>query len=279
MTTWTHFEDCDSPGGECNESDAPSGAPPRDFRELFRQVLLVTFAGFVYFGVRGLTQGSPSEAIERGLGILEWEESLGIAIEREAQQLIVGSEMLVTLANWVYIWFHWPVIIATLVWLHRNHRLEYLLLRNAMFVSGAIGMVIFAIYPVAPPRLTEAGFIDTVTDLSTSYRVLQPPALVNKYAAVPSLHVGWNLLVGIIVLTVATHTIPRIFAALSPLAMILAVVLTANHYVIDAVAGIIVAMIGLAVAQRIPASMRSLGRQKDGSPKPEKKNDEPKLSP
>jgi len=236
MTTWTHFEDSDGPGGECNESDAPSGNPPRDFRELFRQVLLVTFAGFVYFGVRGLTQGSPAEAVERGLGILEWEESLGIAIEREAQQLIVGSEMLVTLANWVYIWFHWPVIIATLVWLHRNHRLEYLLLRNAMFVSGAIGMVIFALYPVAPPRLTEAGFIDTVTDLSTSYRVLQPPALVNKYAAVPSLHVGWNLL-----------------------------------------AGIIVAMIGLAVAQRIPASLRSMGRAEKASAEPEM-TDEPKLS-
>jgi len=257
MTTWTHFEDTGA-GGEEVGPDSPHTNPPRDFRELFRQVLLVTFAGFVYFAVRGLTEGSPAEAVERGLDILEWEESVGIAIEKEAQDLIAGSEMLVTLSNWVYIWFHWPVIIATLVWLHRNHRVKYLLLRNAMFISGAIGMVIFAIYPVAPPRLTEAGFVDTVTDLSTSYRVLQPPALVNKYAAVPSLHVGWNLLVGIVVLTVATHKIPRIFAALSPIAMIIAVVLTANHYVIDAVAGIIVAMIGLAFAHKIPTSVRTV---------------------
>jgi len=257
MTTWTQYES-DDPTGDHFGLNSDSENPPRDFRELLRQVLLVTLGGFIYFGVRGLTEGSPAEAEARGLGILEWEESLGIAIEREAQALIANSEMLVTISNWVYIWFHWPVIIATLVWLHRNHRVQYLLLRNAMFISGAIGMVIFALYPVAPPRLTEAGFVDTVTELSNSYRILQPPALVNKYAAVPSLHVGWNLLVGIVILTVARHKITRVFAALSPLAMIVAVVLTANHYVVDAVAGIIVAMVGLTLAQKLPERWRTV---------------------
>ncbi|MGE0309384.1 MAG: phosphatase PAP2 family protein, partial [Acidimicrobiia bacterium] len=123
----------------------------------------------------------------------------------------------------------------------------YVVLRNAMFISGAIGLVIFATYPVAPPRLLPpgSGFIDTVTQWSTSYRVLQPPSLVNKYAAMPSLHAGWNLLVGIALWHAFTSKRVRTFAVASPLLMAFAVVATANHYVIDAIAGAALSLVGL----------------------------------
>lgn len=218
------------------------------FVELAKQIFFVVLGALFYFGVRGLTEGSPHEAVRRGREILEWERRLGIDIEQRAQDLITDSDTLVTLANWVYIWLHWPIIILTLLWLHRTRRLDYLILRNAMFVSGAIGLVIFALYPVAPPRLADPGFVDTVTELSKSYRILQPPALVNKYAAVPSLHVGWNLLVGIAVYRAATRWWLRALAAAGPAAMTAAVIFTANHYVIDAVAGAAVALAGLAIA-------------------------------
>ncbi len=117
-----------------------------------------------------------------------------------------------------------------------------------MFISGAIGLVILILFPVAPPRLMPAGFVDTVTELSTSYRVLQPPSLINKFAAVPSLHVGWNLLVGILIFTTSRNRLARLFALGGPLLMATAVVLTANHYIVDAVAGSIVALAGLAGA-------------------------------
>ena len=81
---------------------------------------------------------------------------------------------------------------------------RFLRLRNAMMVSGAIGLIVFASYPVAPPRLRGLGLVDTVTSSSTAYRVLQPPAFVNQYAAMPSLHSGWDLLVGIAIVTAAT---------------------------------------------------------------------------
>ena len=101
--------------------------------------------------------------------------------------------------HWFLVALSLGVLVAvTLLVLYLHRRPIYLRLRNAMFISGAAGLVVFATYPVAPPRLLDGGpFVDTVTTWSNSYRVLQPPSLVNKYAAVPSLHVGWNLLVGI----------------------------------------------------------------------------------
>jgi hypothetical protein len=154
----------------------------------------------------------------------------------------------VTAVNWIYIWGHWPAIAGVLVWLHRTRRDAYRLMRNAIFVSGAIGLVIFAAYPVAPPRLSGLGFVDTVTEHSNSYRVLQPPALANKYAAVPSLHVGWNLLVGVFLWRHGRRHLVRALGLASPVMMFAAVVLTANHYVIDGLLGLAVAASGLAIA-------------------------------
>ena len=223
-------------------------------RDLVPQILLATIAGLVYFGVRGLTQGAPAEAVTRGLRILEFEARLGLDLERGAQALILESDTWTTLANWVYIWGHWPVIITALLVLHRYRRSEYLRLRNGLFISGLIGMMIFALFPTAPPRLMGLGFVDTLDELSTSYRVLQPPALVNKYAALPSLHVGWNLLVAISVYRASSRRIARLLAIASVTAMVLAVVFTGNHWVVDTVAGTLVALAGLAIATRIGRS-------------------------
>ena len=214
--------------------------------ELSLQIALMVAAALFYFAVRGLTEGDVSEAVARGDAVLRFEGALGIAIEQSLQNAVLGSQVLTTLSNWVYIWLHWPVIALTLVWLHRSHRQGYVLLRNAMFVSGAIGLAIFALFPVAPPRHLPDQFVDTVTELSRSYRVLQPPQLINEYAAVPSLHVGWNLLIGIFLVRYSRHAAVRVFGVISPVLMAVAVVTTANHYVIDGVLGSIVALVGLA---------------------------------
>src|SRR6185312_9767346 len=113
----------------------------------------------------------------------------------------------------------------------------YFRLRNAMLISGAIGLVIFTLFPLAPPRLAELGLVDTVTRSSDAYRVLQPTMFTNQYAAMPSLHVGWDLLVGLAILAAARGPLLRAFGAVMPVLMVAAVVLTANHYIVDAIAG------------------------------------------
>jgi membrane-associated phospholipid phosphatase len=220
------------------------------WRDVATQFALVFGAAIFYFLVRGVTQGSVERAERNARAILRAERALGIDVEMGAQALIVGQHVLVMLANWVYIWGHWPVVIATLYSLHRWRPQHYLMLRNALFVSGAIGIVIYITFPVAPPRLLGSGYQDTVTQFSTSYRLLQPPALVNKYAAMPSLHAGWNLLAGIALFSAVRHRGLRLVSVLGPVAMALAVVFTGNHYVLDVVAGEVVALVGLALSQR-----------------------------
>jgi hypothetical protein len=210
-----------------------------------------------YFGVRNRTVGSPEAAFANAQRLLDLERWLGIARESTVQSAVVGSDLLVTLANWVYIWGHWPVILttATLLFVYRRER--YYVLRNALFISGGIGFAFFAFLPVAPPRLLDLGLVDTVTDQSNAYRALQPPGLTNQYAALPSLHVGWNLAVGIVLLMTTTHLAIRIFAVASPAAMAFAVVATANHFILDVAAGFVVVLIGLAGALAIERHSRT----------------------
>jgi len=218
---------------------------------LVREIALVVAAMLAYFGIRNQTVGGAQEAYANAEGIVDLEQSLHVAWEEVVQNAVVGSDVLVTLTNWVYIWGHWPVIlgVATALYLYRRER--YYLLRNALFVSGAIGFVFFAFFPVAPPRLLDLGLVDTVTNESSSYRALQPPGLTNQYAAFPSLHVGWNIVVGIVLLLTTARLAVRLFAVAMPLAMGFAVIATANHFILDVVGGLALVMVGLVVALAI----------------------------
>jgi membrane-associated phospholipid phosphatase len=239
-------------------------------RDVAREVGLVGLALLVYFGIRNRTAGGAGDAFANGEDLLHLEGALGMAWEKGLQSAILSIDPLVTLANWVYIWGHWPVILLTGVALFSFRRDRYYLLRNAMFVSGAIGFLFYAFLPVAPPRLLDLGLVDTVTEYSNAYRALQPPGLTNQYAAFPSLHAGWNLLVGIVLLGSSSHLLVRSFAVASPLAMGFAVVVTANHFVLDVVAGTVVVLFGLWVAKRLSrrsaATLAAGGTSDDRTP-------------
>ena len=198
-----------------------------------RESSLIALAILTYFGVRNVTAGSPHVAFENARRVVRFESGAGLDWEHGVQKLTIRSDTLVDLANWIYIWGHWPVILTTAVVLFLFRRERYVLLRNAFFVSGAIGFLFFALFPVAPPRLLDLGLVDTVTTESHAYRALQPPGLTNQYAAFPSLHVGWNVLIGVVLFTTTTAIVVRMFAVALPVAMSFAVVATANHYVVD----------------------------------------------
>ena len=216
--------------------------------EWIRELGLVLVGLLVYFGVRAATSDEAGPAQAHARSLVHLEQTLGIARESDVQGLIIDHHALVTFANWVYIWGHWPLIAVSAAWLFRRRPDAYRLMRTAIFASGAIGMIIFLAYPVAPPRLTGAGLTDTVTSYSHAYRALQPPSLMDRYAALPSLHFGWDLLVGLTLARFHPKMVVRVLGALMPVAMGLAVVMTANHYVIDVIVGGLVALAGLAIA-------------------------------
>jgi hypothetical protein len=217
----------------------------------WREILILIGAWLVYFGIRALSEGRAEVARAHARSVLHLEQTLGIAWEQGAQRPLSQHQWLLTAANWVYVWGHWPVIAASALWLFHRRPAAYRELRLAFLLSGAIGVVIFALYPVAPPRLAGFGLLDSVTRYSHAYRALQPRELTNIYAAFPSLHFGWNLLVGIALFRCAPRRAVRIAAALTPAAMGLAVVATANHFVIDVPAGAVVALTGLFAARWI----------------------------
>jgi membrane-associated phospholipid phosphatase len=223
---------------------------PRKPPWVVQQFGLVVLGVACYFGVRGLTANRPQVARDHAQDVLRLESYLRLDVEKQSQTVLVQRDWLADVANWIYIWGHWPVISVVMLWLALHHREVFLRLRNAMLVSGALGLVVFICYPVAPPRLADLGLIDTVTERSHAYRVLQPPAFVNQFAAMPSLHVGWDLLVGLAVFAAARPLSIRLLGLLMPVLMATAVVLTGNHYLLDVVGGVLLTLVGHAVALR-----------------------------
>ncbi len=222
-----------------------------------RELALFALAYLTYFGVRALTQGAIPSAVHHALELMRVERLLRIDVEASAQSLIAGSRTLLDLANGLYIWGHWPVLIVGGVLLFHLAPEHYYRLRNVCLLSGAFGLVIFALFPVAPPRLAPSGLEDTISTYATSYRRVLPPSLVNEYAALPSFHAGWNLILGIELFRSTRHVAVRAFAVAMPTAMAFAVVATANHYVIDVVAGastVIVALLVVTLVERRSAA-------------------------
>ncbi|HET6642949.1 MAG TPA: phosphatase PAP2 family protein [Gaiellaceae bacterium] len=194
-----------------------------------REGLLILLAALVYAAVRVFTEGNRAQAEANGRRILRLEQALHINSETALQSPVLAHEWLATLANWFYIWGFWPVLAGTALFLYTRHPAEYVLLRNAVFVSGLAGFLFFALLPVAPPRLVDPALVDTIREHTTWYRTLSPLKVTNQYAAMPSLHVGWSLLVGVAVARATRRWIGYAFAVLMPVAMALAVVVTANH--------------------------------------------------
>ena len=216
------------------------------------EVLLIALVLPLYYLVRGIAHTQVDDAVQRGVDIIRLERSLGIFWEVELQSWALSYDWMVKLLNWFYLYGHLPVIGALALWLYFWHRPQYLLMRNAFLLSGAIALIFYVNFPTAPPRLLpealNPGFVDTLVQQYQQSRPLTPSWFVNEYAAFPSMHIGWNLLVAIAIWMASRNIFVRAFAVLMPAAMLTDIVLTANHYILDAVAGFGVMMIGLGIA-------------------------------
>ncbi len=207
-------------------------------RRIGFEALVVVGAYLAYQAVRRLIQGSAATAFDRALDVIALERRLGLFWEASLQGAILQHHWLVSLFNWIYVWGYLPVIAAAALWLFVWHRQRYSRYRNAFLLSGACGLLFFALMPVAPPRMfPHLGFVDTVRLHSDVYRAFERPGFVNEFAAVPSFHFGWILLVGVALWAHGRWMPLRLAGVALPVAMLAAIVLTANHYFLDAVVG------------------------------------------
>jgi hypothetical protein len=216
-------------------------------RAALAQLALVFGALLAYMTVRFVTRGERLGAIAHAETLLRVERGLGIDWEQGAQRAVLRHRIWQQFFDGFYVWAYWPVVILTLLGFWRRDRHRYRLFRDSLFVSGTIGLVIFALYPVAPPRMLD-GFTDTVEQVSRQHFVAHPNGLVNEYAALPSFHAGWFLLASLMVGAATSRLVGRVLAGFAGLVMVAAVVVTANHFVIDVLAGAAISLVGFAVA-------------------------------
>lgn len=209
------------------------------------QVLVAAMLMVTYFMVRGHVVDQSAEALANSLSIVEIERALGFFWEPTWQASVIGYEWAIWFLNQVYIWGYWPVLLGVGLWMLFRHRDTWFAYRNAIFVSAFIGLVIFVAFPVAPPRLAPVNMVDTVEAYAQAGDLAHPTSLANEYAAVPSFHFGWILLTSFIVLRVVRRRLVRAFWIVLPPLMLVTIVVTANHYILDAVAGGAVALFAL----------------------------------
>lgn len=230
-------------------SESPNRSPRRAGILAMWEALLVVVGLVVYFGVRVLVQGDGARPFDNAASIVRFEKALHLDWEIPLQQAVIDHVSLVRLFNWVYIWGHWPVLIATMFFLFLRHRDIYRRLRMSMIISGTVGLLIFLTFPVAPPRLADVGVSDTIAIYDSAYQEVGGRSqFTNQYAAMPSFHFGWNLLAGLCLASAVRRRLLRVLFVALPILMALAITATGNHYVVDAVAGGAIALLGLTVA-------------------------------
>lgn len=207
----------------------------------------------VYFLTRGRIEDRHEVARRNAARLVAIERWLGWYCEPALNARTARSRFWTRVWNLVYFWGHAPLIALVGVWLYRRDRATYRLTRNAFLGSAVLSLLVYRFFPVAPPRLIEEqSFVDTMQEHShLSYQAQSLSPFVNPYAAVPSLHFGWSFLLSVALVLVRPWrwwTLPAAIA--QPLAMLIAIVATANHWVLDAVAGLAVCAAALAGAWR-----------------------------
>ncbi|GAB2713114.1 phosphatase PAP2 family protein [Streptomyces bullii] len=236
-------------------SDAPARPP------LVRELLLVAGLFVVYKAGRQLATGHTGEAFRNAHRVWDLERAVHLPGEGAVQSLLLHGDTLVRLANTYYATVHFPVTAAFLVWLWLRRPAHYVWARGALAAVTAAALVLHLAFPLAPPRMPAAtGLVDTARVYGPS--VYGPPAtdeLSNQFAAMPSLHFGWALMVAI-GLIVATRWRWRWLWLLHPLLTLLVVVGTANHYWLDAVVATALVGLALAVVHRPHRAATTAGR-------------------
>lgn len=192
----------------------------------------------IYEVVRGQGNATVAVAREHTHWVVDLERALHVFGERAVQHAVDTIPAVPTLLGVAYIVLHFVGTTSFLVWVYRSHRDRFPIVRNTIIGATGIALVLYVLFPVAPPRLAQLGFADTVShDAKVNLSSALLSNLYNPFAAVPSLHFGYALLVGVTVATLARRRAVRIVGAVYPAVMLLVIVATGNHFFFDAAAG------------------------------------------
>lgn len=241
-------------GREVTES-ARVGAHAAVRAHAWRELALLGAVYLLYTQTRLLTVGSHQQAVSNARAVLKAERGLGLAPERWLNHAFSARQYLALPSDYAYASLHYVVTLAVVIWLFRAHPRAYLASRRTLVTATLVALLGYWLLPLAPPRMLP-GFVDTMArygaygwwgDSASAPKGLG--AFTNQFAAMPSLHVGWAIWCGWQLGRHARHTISRAFGVGYPLLAVLVVIATGNHYLADAVAGLVVLLVGAALTR------------------------------
>ena len=225
---------------------------PRGWLDLGRQVAI--WFGFLglYQVARGVADRNPTQAFQNGLGVINIEERVGDLFEITLANLISGSRVLTVLVSWTYWNSEFTVVGLTLLFVYLRRHEHFHRFRNWVLLANLIGLVGYVLVPTAPPRMFPTfGFPDTLAQfggLNHGSGLVELAA--NPYAAMPSLHAADALIVGVSLAVVCRHWWSKAIWLLWPAWVWFVVMASGNHFWLDILAGIVVALLAALVVHR-----------------------------
>jgi membrane-associated phospholipid phosphatase len=226
---------------------------PRGWAHLAFQ--FVIWMGFyvVYQFARGAADRSVGDAFQNGEWVLRTERELGALFEPAVQRVVDTSSLLVALTSYTYWLSQFAVVGATLLWVYFKRHDDFARFRNWLIGANLLGLVGYVLMPTAPPRMfPEWGFVDWVAQYSA---VSHESGLIawgsNPYAAMPSLHAMDAYIVGVVMFGLVRSRIAKALWLAWPVWVSFSVIATANHYWLDVVAGIVLAIVAGVALSRV----------------------------
>jgi membrane-associated phospholipid phosphatase len=231
---------------------------PRGWFDVLRQLALFLLAYMLYQLVRAVVGGGGYKPFGDATKIINLERALHVFVEPSIQAWAANTHWLMDFADWTYLNAHYFVTIGALVFIYLRRNDSFYFVRNMFMIAMAIALVGYAVYPTAPPRLLpEWGFTDSIQQF-TGITVEKGPgsAMLNFYAAVPSMHVCFALMIGVPMARLTTHRPVKVLWLLYPVLISFVVIATGNHYLTDVFLGGMTALTAALLADRLLARAR-----------------------
>jgi membrane-associated phospholipid phosphatase len=233
---------------------------PRGWRDVIRQLLLFVGAYLLYQVVRGLVDHGDvfAKASWDATKVINLERTLHVFIEPSIQNWALNRHWLMDIADFSYLNAHYVVTVGALAFIYLRRNGSFYFVRNTFMIAMALALVGYAVYPTAPPRLMpEWGFTDSIQQF-TGLTVEHGPtsALLNFYAAIPSMHVCFSLMIGWPMARLVQHPAARVAWRVYPLFITFVVIATGNHYLTDVVLGAMTAGASGVLATQLLARAR-----------------------
>jgi membrane-associated phospholipid phosphatase len=226
---------------------------PRGWIDLARQLVIWFGFVFAYQIVRGVVDRNPTKAFENGLKVISFEErTTHHLFELTFQRIADSSRFLTDVTSWTYWNSEFTVVGLTLLWVYLRRNGEFTRFRNTILLANALGLVGYVLLPTAPPRMfPELGFVDTLAQfggLNHGSGLVELAS--NPYAAMPSLHAADALIVGVCLALVVRRPWAKVLWLSWPAWVWFSVMATGNHFWLDVVAGVVIALLALGIVYR-----------------------------